>query len=171
MRCNGRTNLATTETSLESKTQLLGHPVHQIAVMFPIGALGLAAVSDGVHALTRNREAAVVAKHALTFGLATAVIAAPFGLRDWLAIPGGTRAKRVGGWHAAGNLIALGVFGAARLLHGRRRVPRAAQLLSTVGLALTSATAWAGTELINRHRVGVHELLGENAPSSLTGAP
>lgn len=156
---------------MESKTQILGHPVHQIAVMFPIGALGLAAVSDGVHALSGSREAATVAKHALTFGLVTAVIAAPFGLRDWLAIPGGTRAKRVGGWHAAGNVVALGVFAAARWLHGRRRVPRAAQLLSTVGLAMTSATAWAGTELINRHRVGVHELLGENAPSSLTGAP
>lgn len=155
---------------MESKTQILGHPVHQILVMFPIGALGLAAMSDGVHALSRNREAATVARHALSFGLITALIAAPFGLRDWLAIPTGTRAKRVGGWHAAGNVVALGVFAAARLLRGRRRVPPIAQLLSPLGLALTSATAWAGTELINRHRVGVHELLGENAPSSLTGA-
>jgi uncharacterized membrane protein len=156
---------------MESKTQILGHPVHQVAVMFPIGALGLAAASDGVYALTRHRDAATVAKHALSFGLVTALVAAPFGLRDWLAIPAGTRAKRVGAWHALGNVAVLGLFAAARWLRRGRNVPRSARLLSATGLALTSATAWAGTELINRHRVGVHELLGENAPSSLSGAP
>lgn len=156
---------------MESRTQILGHPVHQIAVMFPIGALGLAVASDGLHALSKQRELQAVARHALNFGLVTALLTAPFGLRDWLAIPAGTRAKRVGAWHAVGNVAVLGLFTAARLLRSRRRVPTSAKLLSAAGLALTSATAWAGTELINRHRIGVHELLGVDAPSSLTGAP
>ena len=117
---------------MESKTRILGHPVHQVAVMFPIGALGLAALSDGIYAATRSKDAATVAKHALTFGLVTALMAAPFGLRDWLAIPRGTRAKRVGGWHAVGNLVALGVFGAARLLRRGKKVPVAARVLSAI---------------------------------------
>lgn len=158
---------------MESRTQILGHPVHQIAVMFPIGALGLAVASDALHSITRDSEFTGVARQALNFGLLTALFAAPFGLRDWLAIPSGTRAKGVGAWHAVGNLGVLGLFMTARLLrHGSRApAPRSAKWFSAAGLALTSATAWAGTELINRHRVGVHDLLGENAPSSLTGAP
>jgi uncharacterized membrane protein len=156
---------------MESRTQILGHPVHQVAVMFPIGALGLAVVSDVVHAATGERELAVVAERALNFGLVTAAIAAPFGLRDWLAIRPGTRAKRVGRWHAIGNVAVLALFAAARLLRTDKHVPRTAKLLAGAGLVLTSATAWAGTELINRHGIGVHDLLDENAPSSLQRLP
>jgi uncharacterized membrane protein len=156
---------------MQSRIQVLGHPVHQIAVMFPIGAFGFASVSDSLHSATGDREFAVAARHALTFGLVTAMAAAPFGLIDWLAIPKQTRAKRVGAWHAVGNVVVLALFAAARVHRTRRRVSASAKLFSLAGLALTSATAWAGTELINRYRVGVHELIGENAPSSLTGAP
>jgi len=153
---------------MESRTKLLGHPVHQIAVMFPIGALGFAVVSDTLHSVTRQRELASAAKYALNFGLIGAAIAAPFGLVDWLAIPSGTRAKRVGAWHAVGNLAVLGLFGAARWLRRDRTALVTSKALAATGLLLTTATAWAGTELINRHGIGVHDLLGENAPSSLT---
>jgi len=153
---------------MESRVQILGHPVHQVAVMFPIGALGFAVVSDACHAVTGSRDMEAAARHALSFGLVTAALAAPFGLIDWLAIPSGTRAKRVGAFHAVGNAVALSLFGAARYLRRGRRTPTAAKALAATGLALTSATAWAGTELINRHRVGVHDLLGENVPSSLS---
>ena len=153
---------------MESRTKLLGHPVHQIAVMFPIGALGFAVVSDTLHSVTHHRELASAARLALNFGLVGAAVAAPFGLVDWLAIPSGTRAKRVGAWHAVGNLAVLALFGAARLLRGDRSAPTASKALAATGLLLTSATAWAGTELINRHGIGVHDLLGENVPSSLS---
>jgi len=33
-----------------------------------------------------------------------------FGLADWLAIPSGTRAQRIGLWHGAGNVVVVLLF-------------------------------------------------------------
>jgi uncharacterized membrane protein len=155
---------------MESRVQLLGHPVHQILVELPIGALGFAVTCDALHSVSGQPELASAARYALNFGLLTAALAAPFGLVDWLAIPSRTRAKRVGAWHAVGNVAVLALFGTARLLRGERRALRASKALSAAGLLLTGATAWAGGELINRHGIGVHDLLGPDAPSSLSGS-
>lgn len=152
---------------MESRVQVLGHPVHQIAVMLPIGALGFAVTCDALHVVSKRRELESAARYALSFGLATALVAAPFGLVDWLAISPRTRAKRVGAWHALGNVAALALFGTARLLRADRHTRRASKALSAVGLLLTHATAWAGSELINRHGIGVHDMIGEDVPSSL----
>ncbi len=153
---------------MESRVQLLGHPAHQILVEFPVGALGFAVTCDALHSVTGRAEFASAARHALDFGLVTASLAAPFGLVDWLAIPSRTRAKRVGAWHAVGNVAVLALFGAARLLRADRRNLRASKALSAAGLLLTGATAWAGGELINRHGIGVSDLLGTDVPSSLS---
>jgi uncharacterized membrane protein len=152
---------------MESRAQVLGHPIHQVAVMFPIGALAFAVGSDALHSVTKRPEFATAARQALDFGLAAAAIAAPFGFVDWLAIPPGTRAKRVGAWHAVGNLAVLGLFGTARLLRRDRRTLGTSKALAAAGFLLTHVTAWAGTELINRHGIGVHDLIGEDVPSSL----
>jgi uncharacterized membrane protein len=104
--------------------------------------------------------------------LVTAVGAAPFGLIDWLAIRSGTRAKRVGLVHALGNLVLLGLFASARALRGDRRPTGAAKWLAVSGLGVAGVTAWLGGELVNRHGIGVHDLIGEDVPSSLSrGAP
>ncbi|HYO96657.1 MAG TPA: DUF2231 domain-containing protein, partial [Polyangiaceae bacterium] len=156
---------------MQSRAQVLGHPVHQIVVMFPMGAFGFATATDTLHSLTGRQELASAGRLALTFGLATAAVAIPFGLADWLAIRKGTRAKRVGAWHALGNAGVFTLFAAARLLRQGSRVPVSAKILAAAGFTLSGATGWAGSELINRHRVGVHDVIGEDAPSSLSGAP
>jgi uncharacterized membrane protein len=153
---------------MESRAQVLGHPVHQILVELPVGAFVFAVTCDTLGALTRRRAFAPAARLALDFGLATAVLAAPFGLVDWLAIQPRSRAKRVGLAHALGNVVVLGLFASARLLRGRRRPPSAARWLAAGGLGVAGVTAWLGGELINRHGIGVHDLVGQNAPSSLS---
>jgi uncharacterized membrane protein len=151
---------------MESRTQFLGHPVHQMLVAFPIGAFGLSVTSDVLHAWRGQRKFADAATVALSFGLLSAAVAAPFGLIDWLAIRPRTRAKRVGLWHAVGNVALLGTFATSRWLRSRGDVGRA-QWLSGAGLLLSGVTAWLGGELVGRHGIGVHRQMGLDAPSSL----
>lgn len=153
---------------MESRVKVLGHPAHQIMVMFPIGALGLSVVSDALHTLKGRRLYASTARLALDYGLVTAAAAAPFGVIDWLGIGRRTRAKRVGALHAVGNLAVLGLFAASRLLRTGERAPAPAKWLSGAGLALSGATAWLGGELVNRHGIGVSDVIGQDLPSSLT---
>lgn len=153
---------------MESRAQFLGHPVHQILVELPIGAFVFAVTCDTLGTVTRKRAFVPAARLALDFGLVTAAVAAPFGLVDWLAIRSGTRAKRVGLVHALGNLVVLGLFASARALRGHGRPVGPAKWLAATGLSVAGVTAWLGGELINRHGIGVHDVIGEDAPSSLS---
>jgi uncharacterized membrane protein len=155
---------------MKSRASLLGHPVHQILVMFPIGALGFSIVSDVLHSLGRGPKHASAARQALDFSLISAAAAVPFGALDWLAIRSPSRAKRVGAAHALGNIAVLGLFLASRVLRRGDTAPPAAKWLSTGGLMLASGTAWLGTELVNRHGVGIHGRIGLDVPSSLSSA-
>src|SRR5688572_18644935 len=104
---------------MESRAKFAGHPIHQMMVAFPIGAFGLAVTSDLLRAGSSDRRYEHTAARAIDFGLASAALAAPFGLIDWLAIPSGTRAKRVGSWHALGNAALIGLFIGSRWLRAR----------------------------------------------------
>ena len=43
-------------------------------------------------------------------GIIGGLAATVFGLIDWLAIPSGTRAKAVGMWHGATNVVMVTLF-------------------------------------------------------------
>lgn len=143
--------------------------MHQILVMFPIGMLGFAVVCDAASGLSSSRIQKRLwndaGRRAIGAGLCGTLVAAPFGLLDYLAIPSGTRAKTTGTKHALGNLVVMGLFGAS-LLARRGRKPRTGVALATAGFALTGFTAWLGTELINRLGVGVYEPTSFDATSS-----
>ncbi len=55
-------------SGMEIRTQLLGHPVHQMLVVFPLGALGLSVASDALHAWRHERRFQDTAKLACTRG-------------------------------------------------------------------------------------------------------
>lgn len=154
---------------MESRAKLFGHPIHQMLVVFPVGLLGASVFFDLVYALRDDAQMALVSTYLIATGLVAGLLAAPFGLIDWLGIPGGTRAKRIGAFHAGGNVIVLALFGAAWWL--RADTPQAPPALShalmIMGLGLTLVTAWLGGELIDRLGVGVSDAANLNAPSSL----
>jgi uncharacterized membrane protein len=102
-------------------------------------------------------------------GVVTGLLAAPFGLVDWLAIPPGTRAKRIGALHGIGNVVVVLAFAASAWLRwDSPQTPAAAALiLSSGGLALALVTGWLGGELVDRLGVGVDEGAHLDAPSSL----
>jgi uncharacterized membrane protein len=158
---------------MESRVKLLGHPVHPMLIVFPLGLLAIAVVFDIVYLVGGDETFAYVAFWDITAGVIGGLAAALFGFIDWLAIPAGTRAKRIGLWHGAGNLFIVLLFVVSWLL----RVPDPAYapgilplVLALVGAGMALGTAWLGGELVYRMRVAVDDGAGLDAPSSLTGA-
>src|SRR5262245_52793614 len=85
--------------NMEAKAKLFGHSIHQMLIVFPLGLLGMGVVFDVVYLSTHDEVFTAVAYWMMVAGIAGGLVAAPFGLIDWLAIPSGTRAKAVGGAH------------------------------------------------------------------------
>ncbi len=154
---------------MESKTKLLGHPVHPMLVVFPLGLLSTSVVFDALHTFTKKKDFAKVSYWTLVGGLIGGLAAAPFGIRDWLAVPQDTRAKQIGLVHGVGNDIVISLFGLSWLLRrGKPEQPGATAVgLSLLGASLSMATAWLGGELSYRLGVGVDNGANLNAPSSL----
>jgi uncharacterized membrane protein len=100
-------------------------------------------------------------------------LAACFGLVDWLAIPGGTRARRIGALHGIGNVAVVALFAISWLLRysAAGRPGAAAVVLSIAGVALALVTGWLGGELVDRLAVGVDDGAHLDAPSSLSHRP
>jgi uncharacterized membrane protein len=155
---------------MQSKARFLGHSVHQMLIVFPLGLLATAVVFDLAFLATDRPEMAAVSYWMMAAGLVGALVAAPFGLVDWLAIEKNTRAKRIGAMHGGGNAVVTLLFAASWLLRGEPLdapgvVP---VLLGICGALLALFTAWLGGELVARMGVGVYEDAHVDAPSSLT---
>ena len=154
---------------MESRVTLLGHPVHQMLIVFPLGLLATSVIFDVIFLINREADMAIAAYWTQAAGIIGALLAAPFGSLDWLRIPAGTRAKRVGAIHGGGNLVVVALFLTSWIL--RSEPPDApsafALLLSFAGAALALVTGWLGGELVVRHGMGVHRNAGLDAPSSL----
>jgi uncharacterized membrane protein len=158
---------------MEARAKLLGHPVHQMLIVFPLGLLATALVFDIVRLITGNGYWSEIAFWMIAAGILGGLAAAPFGFADWTKIPEGTRARRVGLLHGAGNLVVVLLFAGSWLLRtGAPRDPGTlALVLAFAGGGLSLATAWLGGELVDRLGVGVDDGAHLDAPSSLSGRP
>ena len=134
---------------MQAKARILGHPIHQILIVFPLGLLATSFFFDLAWLARRNEQLAIVAWWLIFAGVIGGAAAAIFGLIDWLAIPRGTRARRVGALHGGGMGIVAILYAASWVL--RRDAPEhpdgAAILLSAAGVLLTIVTGWLGGEL------------------------
>jgi uncharacterized membrane protein len=154
---------------MDSRAKLLGHPIHQMLIVFPLGLLAMAVVFDIISLMRADGYWSEVAFWMMAAGIVTGLLAAPFGLIDWLAIPRKTRAKRIGAVHGLGNVVVLLLFAASWLL--RRpdpQTPDALALVLSFGAgAMAFVTGWLGGELVDRLSIGVDEGANVNAPSSI----
>jgi uncharacterized membrane protein len=154
---------------MESRAKLLGHPIHQMLIVFPLGLLAMAVVFDLIAIGVNEGYWSEIAFWMIGAGVVTGLLAAPFGAIDWAAIPAGTRAKRIGAVHGAGNVVVVLLFAGSWLM--RRDVPQApealALTLSFAGGILALFTGWLGGELVDRLAVGVDDGAHVDAPSSL----
>lgn len=158
---------------MESRIKLAGHPVHPMVIAFPFGLLATAVVFDVVFLVSDNPMWTQAAFYMIGAGVITGLVAAVPGTIDWLAIPRGTRAKRIGLFHGVGNVIVVLLF--ALSWYMRRDNPAAppteAVVAGLLGAGLAIVTGWLGGELVDRLGVGVDDGAHLNAPSSLTGLP
>jgi nitrite reductase/ring-hydroxylating ferredoxin subunit/uncharacterized membrane protein len=116
----------------------LGHPLHPMLIQAPIGTWLSASLLD----LLGGGEKAA---RALTgAGLVAAVPAAVAGAADWSEQH--EQQMRVGVVHAAGNMAAVGLYGASVLA----RSPRAGRALRLAGLATVAASGLLGGHLAYR---------------------
>ena len=158
---------------MHAKAKIFGHSIHQMLIVFPLGLLATSLVFDIVYEATGNGRWADISYVMIASGIIGGLLAAIFGLVDWLAIPGGTRAKRIGALHGIGNVVVVGLFAISWLLrHGNPIRPDAASLVfSILGVSLAVVTGWLGGELVDRLAVGVDDGANVNAPSSLSRRP
>lgn len=155
---------------MESRTKLFGHPVHPGLIVFPLGLLGTAVIFDVIRLIADNGYWSEIAFWMIAAGILSGLIAAPFGAIDWLSIPSGTRASRIGFLHGVGNVVVLILFALSWWM--RRDAPGLPSALaiavSFFGFGLALLTGWLGGELVDRLGVGVDDGANVDAPSSLT---
>lgn len=154
---------------MESRAKLLGHAVHPMLIVFPLGLLGMAVIFDVLSKALGNTYWSEIGLWMMVAGIVTGLMAAPFGLIDWLAVPAATRARRIGALHGIGNVVVLLLFaGSVWLRWPSPAAPSTLALsLSFAGLFLALVTGWLGGELVDRLGVGVDEGAHVDAPSSL----
>ena len=158
---------------MESRAKLLGHPIHQMLIVFPLGLLATAAAFDVIGLFRQDSLWATMAYYMIAAGVLTGLVAAVFGLIDYLGIPRGTRARYIGTLHGVGNVVVVALFAASWLLRRPSPSDPAAEALifSFLGVVIAAGTGWLGGELVNRLAVGVDDGAHVNSPSSLSGRP
>jgi uncharacterized membrane protein len=159
---------------MESKAKILGHPVHPMLIVLPLGLFIAAVVFDALYLWRGNATFAAVGYWNIAGGIIGGLLAAVFGFFDWLAIPSGTRAKRIGLLHGGSNVVVVATF--AFVWWTRRTAVDAAPstkifLIEVAALVLGSVAGWLGGELVDRLGVGVDDGAHLDAPSSLSGRP
>jgi len=155
---------------MESRVKVLGHPVHPMLIVLPLGLLAMAVVFDIVYLASGDETFANVAFWDITAGIVGGLAAAIFGFIDWWAIPKDTRARRIGLYHGGGNLVIVLLFVVSWFL----RLPDHSYspnllpfVLALIGAGMALGTAWLGGELVYRLRVAVDDGANLDAPSSL----
>jgi uncharacterized membrane protein len=152
---------------MESRAKLLGHAIHPILIVFPLGLLSTGVIFDVIYLIWGNPVMATVAFWMIVAGIIGGLIAALPGWIDWFAIPSGTRAKSVGLIHGAGNVLVLLLFiGSWWLRHDAPERPEMlALIISFAGAGISLLTGWLGGELVERLGVSVDPGAHLDAPN------
>jgi uncharacterized membrane protein len=154
---------------MESRAKLAGHPIHPMLVVFPLGLLATSFIFDLVALVGDRPFFAEMAFWLISVGIIGGLVAAAFGLYDFVFIPKGTRARRIGAWHGLGNLVVVLLFAGSWLLRLRdaSHPSSGALLLSFTAIIIAAISGWLGGELVDRLGIGVDEGAHPDAPSSL----
>ena len=151
--------------------KLLGHHIHPMLIVFPLGLLAVSLIFDGIYLVTEHAVFAATAYWDILAGVIGGLLAAVFGFWDWWTIPAKTRAKRIGALHGGINVVVVGLFFASWWI--RRGDPihhipsSAALLLSCIAILFALVSGWLGGELVERLGIGVAPDANPNLPSSI----
>ena len=154
-----------------STAQIGGHPIHPMLIPFPITCLVGAFVTDILYLNSGDRGFAVASHWLIGFGIGTALLAAVFGLIDYM---GDDRIRRLGValQHMLANVTAVVVS----IINFVTRIDDPTDI-GSLGVYLSGAvvlillySGWLGGHMVYRHRVAVTETAdrfsGENEDRS-----
>jgi uncharacterized membrane protein len=155
------------------QARLLGHPIHPILIVFPLGLLATGVAFDIVGLVQGDSSWYSISYWLIAAGIIGGLLAAVFGLIDWIGIPSGTRAKRIGLLHGGTNVVVVLLFIVSWFMRGSTtNVPsNGALILSFIGVVLALVGGWLGGELVDRLGIGVDEGAHADSPSSLSNRP
>ncbi len=159
---------------MDSRLKIAGHAVHPMLIPLPLGMFVGTLIFDIVYLVTDDPQHATVSYFMAVLGTVGGVAAAATGAVDYLNIPKGTRAKRVGTVHAIGNDIVIALFALSAFLRYRADDYDASALALTLtfaGATIALVTGWLGGELVERLGVGVDSDAHLDATSSLKEEP
>lgn len=142
----------------------LGHAVHPMLVVVPIGSWTGAAALD----LVRGSEAACSSELLIALGVAGAVPAVATGVSDWAESERSRReVRRIGLLHGATNSTVLALH-VASLVQRRRGRCAAGVRLSRRGFCVLVVGDWLGGHVAFARGVGVNRAAFDDAPHQWT---
>ena len=125
----------------------LGHPLHPVLVMAPIGSWTSASLID----ISVGGRSTTAARRLVGIGVLTALPSALSGLADWSDTSGSE--QRVGMSHATLNSVAVALYAAS--WWARRRPGPAGTALALAGMAVATGAGYLGGHMIYAQGVGV----------------
>jgi uncharacterized membrane protein len=135
---------------MRTRVRIARPGVHPVLIVLPLGLFGLAVAFDVIGALSALPVWGVIAMGDLGAGVGTGLGTATAGALAYRVLPPGSRARRVGMWHAIASSIALALFAEsfALRLSSEAHVPgRAAQGLALLGLGCALGGGLLGAEI------------------------
>ena len=132
------------------------HPIHPMLIPFPITCLVGAFVTDLLFLAYGDSGFASASRWLLGYGIATALLAAAFGLIDFM---GDDRIRRLN--HALQHMIAnvaavvVSIVNLAIRLDGDDNIRSLGLYLSGAVVLILIFSGWRGGDLVYRHAVGV----------------
>ena len=141
-----------------STASIGGHPIHPMLIPFPITCLVGAFVTDLIFLNTGDRGFATASHWLIGFGIGTALLAAAFGLIDYM---GDDRIRRLGValQHMLANVTAvvISIINFAIRLDDPGDIASLGVILSGVVVLILLYSGWLGGHMVYRHRVAVQE--------------
>ena len=148
---------------MKSKAAIENHPLHPALVRIPVGAFVLALIGDiATTATTGLQFWYSFALYCILIGILVALLAAAFGLVDYLGVPMSAAAKHLATTHMVLNLSAVLLCVASLLPRMNNAAFQTglwigAMALDIIALATLGTSGWLGGQLACVHRVGVVE--------------
>ena len=151
---------------MKSKFAIKGHPLHPMLIALPIGLFTWTLVADIVFLIIGDMVWYEIARWSGLAAMVSALVAAPPGIGDFLALPFEGKSRWIATIHMLLNLAVIGVFAVAaffmfsEFLMVGNDVAVGFPLYLTValhaaGVGMLMVSGWLGGELVYRHHIGV----------------
>ncbi len=145
-----------------ARAKIMGHPIHPMLVVFPIGLYITSFVFDLVYLSTGNPFWFRMAFWTMVGGLVGNLAAAIPGFLDYLTLPPRTETRQIATYHMGIGVTLAILYFANILLRdwgiiAENMKPWSVVILNLVGVLLIGLQGWLGGELVYKHGVGVEE--------------